>query len=184
MVFGQSNVWFGGGPENEELRRKVREFIRIFDKAETSDEEYQAEIQNAAPSPSVQGPVPKGEPTQGSRGYRWQNKPSIGKRALTNAGFRCEIDPSHRTFIAKSSGKDYVEAHHLIPREHQEIFEYSLDVVGNIVSLCPNCHRKLHLASDEQREALLRTLFGRRAEALESHGIGVPIERFLDLCKV
>ncbi|MCE0554185.1 restriction endonuclease [Bacillus thuringiensis] len=34
----------------------------------------------------------------------------------------------------------------------QHDFENSLDVVGNIVSICPNCHRLIHYGRDKDKK--------------------------------
>ena len=47
-----------------------------------------------------------------------------------------------------------MEAHHLIPLRMQHDFENSLDVVGNIVSICPNCHRLIHYGRDKDKKVL------------------------------
>ena len=49
----------------------------------------------------------------------------------------------------------FVEVHHLIPMEKQNDFEDSLDVPENIVALCPNCHRKIHLASKSEKQPMI-----------------------------
>lgn len=41
-------------------------------------------------------------------------------KAKEQAGWRCEINPKHETFIAESNDKPYVEAHHLIPMAVQD----------------------------------------------------------------
>ncbi|MFQ6060958.1 MAG: HNH endonuclease [Thermoplasmata archaeon] len=44
------------------------------------------------------------------------------------------------TGIPTPSGKPYVEAHHMV-----RVCDNGLDVVNNIIIVCPNCHRLLHL---------------------------------------
>ncbi|MGL4999965.1 MAG: HNH endonuclease [Cetobacterium sp.] len=46
--------------------------------------------------------------------------------------------------MSGTTNKQYMEAHHLIPMNAQDSFKNSLDVLGNVVSLCPNCHRMIH----------------------------------------
>ena len=46
----------------------------------------------------------------------------------------------------------YVEAHHLIPISEGKRFGYSIDIAANICSLCPNCHRSIHLGTDYEKE--------------------------------
>jgi len=65
--------------------------------------------------------------------------------------YRCVIDKSHKTFLVNSNA--YVEGHHVIPMYQQKNYEFTLDSVDNIVSLCPNCHREIH-HSDNKKEIL------------------------------
>lgn len=95
------------------------------------------------------------------------------KKAIYNSHFKCDIDSSHDSFITKSGSK-YMEAHHLIPMGAQDNFNVSLDVDANIVSLCPNCHRKLHHGADI--EADLLKLFNQRKKLLEKSGIKILFE--------
>ena len=67
-----------------------------------------------------------------------------------------------------------MEAHHLIPMGAQDDFGVSLDVDANIVSLCPNCHRKLHHGANTEGDLL--NLFNQRKKLLEKSGIQISFE--------
>ncbi|MET3320548.1 UNVERIFIED_ORG: 5-methylcytosine-specific restriction protein A [Peribacillus simplex] len=112
---------------------------------------------------------------------RYIGNPKITKRALVNADYLCEYNTSHLTFVNDTTGKNYVEGHHLIPLSIQDEFNYSLDVPQNIVSLCPNCHRKIHKASKSQKKAMIEKLYRSREKGLIKRGIVTTqeqIERF------
>ena len=94
--------------------------------------------------------------------------------ALTKAEYKCEVDPSHKTFTS-ISGKPYTEAYHLIPLNRWYNFDSSLDVMENIVSLCPHCHSAL-LYGDKY--SILRTLWDKREEVLSKCGIKLSMEEF------
>lgn len=96
--------------------------------------------------------------------------------AIILSDYACEVDQYHKTFTSKATRENYVEAHHLIPLYAQGESEYSLDVLANIVALCPNCHRKIHHAVDEEKNQLLEFLYERRKEILEQSKIVIPIE--------
>ncbi len=87
----------------------------------------------------------------------WPRDPKKAKQAIKQAEFKCEIDDTHETFVSGASRKNYMEAHHLIPLRMQHDFENSLDVVGNIVSICPNCHRLIHYGRDKDKKKSFRT---------------------------
>ncbi|MGN7409158.1 HNH endonuclease [Sporosarcina sp. SAFN-010] len=100
-------------------------------------------------------------------------------QALVKANFSCEVDPTHVTFLSASSGKPFVEGHHLIPLSLQDEFEHSIDIKENIVALCPNCHRLLHHGINDDKEELLFKLWTERKELLKKKGIKVEIQTFL-----
>lgn len=93
---------------------------------------------------------------------KWRRNPLTAKRSIISSNYCCEIDESHQFFISSVTHKNYVEAHHLIPFEKQDRFEYSLDVEANIVSLCAVCHKSIHHAEYQQRKSLIERLYHKR----------------------
>ncbi|MBQ2434445.1 MAG: hypothetical protein II266_08430, partial [Clostridia bacterium] len=79
------------------------------------------------------------------------------------AGYLCEQDPTHMTFIARSTGRAYMEGHHLLPLKHQSQFDCSIDIYANVVCLCPICHRLLHFGQDSDRRYAAEKLFEKRS---------------------
>ncbi|PEQ66185.1 hypothetical protein CN474_26970 [Bacillus thuringiensis] len=61
----------------------------------------------------------------------------------------------------------------------QSKFRWSLDVPGNIVSLCPNCHRMIHHANKADKHLLIEKLYSLRKQALIDFGIDIPIYELL-----
>lgn len=112
---------------------------------------------------------------------KWERDEKEVKNCLKNANYKCEFDENHATFISDSTKQNYVEAHHLIPLNHQDKFEHSLDVSGNLVSLCPNCHRKIHLAIKEEQKVIIEKLYNDRKELIDKFGISVSLEDLLNL---
>ncbi|WP_127491304.1 MrcB family domain-containing protein [Paenibacillus glycanilyticus] len=90
-----------------------------------------------------------------------QRERKQGLLALINADWRCEVDSSHETFI-KDDGKPYMEKHHLIPMEYYFNFDNNVDHHYNIYSLCPNCHRKIHLGLNEDKKKMIIQLYDKR----------------------
>ncbi|QTB24792.1 HNH endonuclease [Lysinibacillus sphaericus] len=117
----------------------------------------------------------------GKKYSQWDRKKLISKKAIKLANFKCEIDDTHETFISETSNKMFMEAHHLIPLRNQNEFEYDLDIVQNIVSICPNCHRKIHLAKASEKQSILETLFEKRKDQLELMGHNITEKDFLSL---
>ncbi len=107
--------------------------------------------------------------------------PIVAANAIRAAEFKCEIDPDHWTFSSKAKKQRYVEAHHLIPISQQNLFEASLDVMANVVSLCATCHRMMHFGLLEEKRSLLLGLFKKRKAGLRDKAIEVKDSDFLQL---
>lgn len=116
---------------------------------------------------------------KGYKTFSWQRDGSIAKEAIVLANYTCEIDAAHTTFISSVTGENYVEAHHLIPINQQMNFEYSLDVPGNIVALCPNCHREIHHANKESKSELIRYLLKLKKLELNEFGLSISLNELL-----
>ena len=57
-------------------------------------------------------------------------------------------------FYTKNN-KPYLEAHHL-----KWLSKGGTDTIDNVVALCPNCHRKMHIVKDEMIHKNLKIEFG------------------------
>lgn len=102
--------------------------------------------------------------------------PKVAANALEHAGYLCEYDPTDRVFFRKS-GKTYTEPHHLIPISKYQDFEYSLDVMENVVSLCSHCHNLLHYGRYEDKKPILEKLYNERIDALRKCGLELSLTR-------
>lgn len=91
--------------------------------------------------------------------------------ALVRAGFLCEYDNQHELFLRKKQPVNYTEPHHLIPLKFDDLFDKSLDVEANIVSLCSNCHNLIHYGADAER--VIRKLWEDRKGEIKAAGLGV-----------
>lgn len=100
--------------------------------------------------------------------------PQRAADALEYADYLCEYDCSDRTFTRKN-GKQYTEPHHLIPISRYRDFEYSVDVMENIVSLCSHCHNLLHYGQFEDKVPLLIKLYNERKDALKECGLDLTL---------
>lgn len=91
----------------------------------------------------------------------------IIEEAKKRDNFSCLVDKEHFTFI--SNDKNYTEGHHLIPMFEQKNFDFNLDIVDNIVTLCPNCHREVHLADNKKK--ILELLYQKKYNFLDKNDI-------------
>ncbi|WP_426355464.1 HNH endonuclease [Exiguobacterium sp. R-39] len=110
----------------------------------------------------------------------WPRDPKVATDALYQAEYKCELEPSHKSFPHIKSNRQYMEAHHLIPMKAQDEHDYDLDTQSNIVSLCPNCHRAIHHANKEFRHDLVKKLYERRIERLKYVGIDCQVNQILN----
>lgn len=118
------------------------------------------------------GPIPKkGTASSSTNKQKFDRSPAVASQALRNADYRCEFDNEHISFISKHTNENFVEAHHLIPLSAQKMFEFSLDVPENIVSLCPNCHRAIHHANENIQLKMIEKLHKSRKKELKKRGI-------------
>lgn len=148
----------------------------------SEEEVFQEAIQKPKQVTLPTGCISKPNPKEGSSSKsRWGRDASISAAALDSAEHRCEIDPHHRTFISNRSHLNYVEAHHFVPLEFQDEFEFSLDVPENILALCPNCHRQFHHATAAFKKPLIERCYERRKELLHSRGIALTLNKVLSL---
>ena len=110
----------------------------------------------------------------------WSRSNILREQALMFAGYACEIDQSHESFIAEKTKKAYMEGHHAIPMNNQPKFDNSLDIYANIVCLCPVCHRRIHYGIKTDRKCMMYKLYENRAERLANSGIRLSKEEFAE----
>ncbi|MEA3316008.1 MAG: HNH endonuclease signature motif containing protein [Campylobacterota bacterium] len=100
------------------------------------------------------------------------------------ANYKCELNNEHITFTSKSTDNPYVEAHHLIPFSKRNKFDINIDILENLVALCPNCHRKIHLSKDDEKIELLELLYERRKKQLHNELIEIDKEQLFSFYNI
>lgn len=157
------------------------DYFRLIQSAEEKREDSTItfEEENLLNSNNIDNQLPNGP--QEAKSVQNKKVPTYPRNSLYSyaakkrAKWLCEIDSSHRTFDTRS-GKQYMESHHIIPMSAQPFFKYSLDVPENIVSLCPNCHMKIHYADSIIVKNSLEFLHELRINKLTEFGIPVDLE--------
>lgn len=67
--------------------------------------------------------------------------------------------------------------------EYQHEFNNSIDVEGNIVSLCVGCHKKLQHANITVIKSLIEKVYEDRIDRLRDYEINITKEKVLDCYK-
>ncbi|MCM1404378.1 MAG: HNH endonuclease [Prevotella sp.] len=110
---------------------------------------------------------------------RFKRSANVVYNALAIANFKCEFSDLHKSFIRKKSNIAYTEAHHLIPLKYQKNFDVNLDVEANVVSLCSDCHNKIHYGKDWQE--IITFLYNSRINRLKKSGINLSLADVLKM---
>lgn len=111
----------------------------------------------------------------------WKRSGILRTQAIEFAGYSCEINSSHDSFIAETTKRPYMEGHHALPMNCQGHFPVSLDVYANIVCLCPVCHRRIHYGVKEDRIDMVRQIYDARIFRLKSSGIVLSKDEFVQV---
>ncbi len=188
---GQASVWYA---DNDVLKQDIIDYINAVDNNRLHfvkeryyiEKDDESNIVSTSDITSIEPtyipeyiPVKKPRKKENSSSSYVRDS-AKAKGAIIASNFKCNIDESHMSFIAKS-GKPYMEAHHLIPISAQDNFDVSLDVDANIICLCPNCHRNLHYGKDIKN--MLEGLYNARKKHLEESGIIASFEELFELYK-
>ncbi len=130
-------------------------------------------------------PMPKGLVSNRSGNKNiYLRDPAVARRALIRAGYRCEIDTAHTSFLRKNSSHLYMEPHHLIPMSMTDYFGVSLYREQNIFSLCSNCHNQIHYGTKEDVRRLISKLFlSREQEICSILGRYITLEEIYQIYK-
>lgn len=74
---------------------------------------------------------------------------------------KCQYCGENAPFKDKQ-GEPYLESHHLI-----RLADGGKDTIDNVVAICPNCHRKVHILKDEINISILEDAASRNKKQLE-----------------
>lgn len=179
-MFRKQRVYCGKYPELDDL---VIDYIgRLIDGEALEDDiiaqQELQEIKGANNDTIQEAPNRMVKLENQPSGKKVLRNPELAKSAIIRAQNQCEVDASHATFINKR-GKPYMEGHHLIPCTEKNAtsiwhqFNRNIDCIENIVSLCPTCHRAIHLGNHTEKRKILNELLIRRLPGLKQININV-----------
>lgn len=89
---------------------------------------------------------------------KYKRNQNLIKEVISKSNFKCFFDSSHITFETNQM-ENYLEGHHIIPMCFSDSFKFNLDIEENLVPLCPNCHRKIHLSTDKTKKELIKDFY-------------------------
>ena len=101
-------------------------------------------------------------------GLKLKRNQSLKKYAFERENYTCELCGTKNTFKNRN-GEEYFEGHHLIMYNvsSQRKYKYSLDILENIICLCPMCHRKIHFGSEEEISLLIEKLINKHSDLFD-----------------
>lgn len=151
-----------------------------------------AELSLAEDTAAISHPLLVNEPrpvgalaNRSINGPIYSRAPKVSRAALSRAGYLCEIDPAHQSFLRRDGITLYMEPHHLIPMSLTDFFGVDLDREQNIFSLCSNCHNQIHYGAKEDVQRLVTKLFmSREYEICAILGRTISIEELYRIYKV
>jgi len=170
----------------EELVKAIEE-LNIFSDDSYSDDELVSDIDKSDFSSDTtyfeySGKAKnKKEPVYVQNRCVYPRSRKVSINALRHANYKCEFNNAHLTFTRRNSDLNYTEPHHLVPITYYNNFEASLDVEENIVSLCCNCHKQIHLG--QGFEVMLEKLYNERKDLLKMVGIEISLDDLIKLYK-
>lgn len=144
---------------------KVRPSLADLDDEEKPIYDYAPSLNSATPKKVT------GETT------RYVRSAYERKLAIALSENRCQMPGCNHELFLDKSGKPYLEVHHIIPMNAQGDFDVSVDVVENLVCLCPSCHREIHNGMNSEEKIV--ELFNSRKSKLSEKGITLEIEDLL-----
>lgn len=110
----------------------------------------------------------------------------VSKAAIRRNNFTCCINDKHESFTS-TQGVKYMEGHHLIPCNVENVKYYwykynvNIDCIENIVTLCPNGHKAIHLATEIEKVEFISNLYYKKIKDLESIDINITLEELVKL---
>ncbi len=82
----------------------------------------------------------------------YYRNPYLKEMVKQIAAGKCQMCSENAPFYDKDK-KPYLEEHHV-----KRLADGGSDTMDNVVALCPNCHRKVHVLNDEQDTSVLKRI--------------------------
>lgn len=94
----------------------------------------------------------QGKPSKrNTSGQIYERSIAVAEYAKRRANGQCQLCGMSAPFKGKN-GKPYLEVHHIV-----WLSQNGDDTIENVVALCPNCHRKVHILNEADDRAVLKS---------------------------
>lgn len=143
--FGQSNVKYASGEGADEVVKDILIYINSFESDETLtqvSERVMAELPDEKLAMLADGIPAAPAPVFTSMTIQRKRNPYLPEQVKRRADGVCELCGKQLDYH-DYAGRPYLEAHHIIP-----LAEDGIDDLSNMVALCPNCHKRMHIVKD------------------------------------
>ena len=71
-----------------------------------------------------------------------------------------------------------------ISRKSWDKYGVNIDTEANIVSLCPNCHRRIHFGSIQEKSEIIKRLYKLKQNGLRDIGITMTLDELKEIYKI
>ena len=130
--FGQSNLWYAKGEQEQEFVKQVLRYINseegiILD--EGTDENQREYIENGGAKKITVN--------------KYERNPVARKKCIEIYGAKCMICGFDAVSVYGEEFEKRIEVHHIVPR-YVRSETYMVDPKEDLIPVCPNCHMILH----------------------------------------
>ncbi len=91
----------------------------------------------------------------------YHRNPYLKEAVKRIADGKCQFCGKPAPFV-DNYGQPYLEEHHV-----KKLADGGSDTIDNVVAICPNCHRRIHVLSDKEDEIILETIASDNVDRLK-----------------
>jgi 5-methylcytosine-specific restriction protein A len=134
-------------PNSESLRTDILYFLKLYEELSFNDNQIDEEKGLTAI-----------ERKQYRLHFRIERNSSISKKVKEAKGYICEACNFDFRTKYGDLGKNFIEAHHLIPISSLDIGQYQINILKDFAVLCSNCHSMIHRLENPSNIELLKSI--------------------------
>lgn len=134
-------------PSTEELKADIFHYLKLYEELSFNDPGFDEEQDTTAI-----------EKKQYRFHYRVERNTDISKKVKKAKGYICEACDFNFEDKYGELGREFIEAHHLIPISSLGLGTFQVDLKKDFAVLCSNCHRMIHKLEDASDIKALRRI--------------------------